>query len=106
MLRILYVTFMCTMFVYFTVMELLWCRTAGKMLCGLRVVDLAGGQPAWWRIVDRNLIRPFEFIMPIGLLVILWTPRSQRIGDLVGGTRVVMARRLSGRPQGDNSRTM
>jgi len=105
-LRILYVTFTCTMFVYFTVMELIWNRTAGKMLCGLKVADLAGQRPAWWRIVDRNLVRPFELFMAIGLLVILWTPRSQRIGDLVGGTRVVMAGRLSGRPQGGDTRTM
>ncbi|NIA21909.1 MAG: hypothetical protein GWP05_08115, partial [Anaerolineaceae bacterium] len=76
-LRVIESVLMCAAFVYFTAMELLWNRTVGKMLCGLKVVDLAGGRPAWWRIVDRNLIRPFDSVMAIGLLVIMWTPRSQ-----------------------------
>ncbi|MBN2584724.1 MAG: RDD family protein [Planctomycetes bacterium] len=93
------VTLKAVPFVYFTATELILGRTPGKMICGLTIVDPADQRPAWWRIVDRNLMRPIELLwIPIGLLVILWTPRSQRIGDLFGGTRVVMKTQRTDRP--------
>jgi len=90
--------------VYFLGAELILGRTPGKLIFGLMIVDADDRRPAWWRIVDRNLLRPLEvMLVPVALLIILWTPRSQRLGDLLGGTRVVMAVRRTDRwvsPQG------
>ncbi|HOI54362.1 MAG TPA: RDD family protein, partial [Phycisphaerae bacterium] len=90
--------FNAVMLVYFLGTELILGRTPGKLIFGLMIVDADDRRPAWWRIVDRNLLRLLEVVLvPVALLIILWTPRSQRLGDLLGGTRVVMAVRRTDR---------
>jgi len=100
--------FLGLLFVYHVVMEMLWQRTLGKMVCRVRVVDLSGSRPAWWRIVLRNLLRPVDLaplmLGLIGLLFIVWTPRHQRLGDLAAGTRVVMSEPAGGGPQDTDTR--
>jgi len=74
--------------------ELTWGRTLGKALLRLRVVDMQGETPSPWRIVVRNLLKIPEMIhwtvliIPLGLM--LFSGRQQRLGDLAGGTLVVV----------------
>ncbi len=87
---------------YYVVMEGLWQRTLGKMVLRLTVVDLLGHRPSFWRVVVRNLLRPVDSFLFVGLVFILWTRRNQRLGDLAAGTRVVMLKRRGERRQPDN----
>jgi uncharacterized RDD family membrane protein YckC len=78
---------------YFTVLEAIGGQTLGKRLLGIRVVSETGVRAPLWAVLLRNLLRlvdemPFAYLL--GLLVIIWSRKSQRIGDLVGRTRVVM----------------
>jgi uncharacterized RDD family membrane protein YckC len=90
--------------VYGTVMEGCRQQTLGKMIFGVIVTDLGGGRPSWWRVVLRNLVRPVDlcgFVVPglVGLLAIMWSSRSQRLGDMAGGTLVTLRRKpVSGGP--------
>lgn len=79
-------------FVYFFLMELIWGQTVGKFILGIRVQAVGGGRAGFWGVLLRNLLRAVEgstctFI--IGLLLIMLTPRRQRLGDLLGRTVVV-----------------
>jgi uncharacterized RDD family membrane protein YckC len=80
--------------VYFTVLEAVSGETIGKRLLGLRVVSESGARAPLRAVFLRNLLRLVDAIPAptyiVGLLVIVWTRKSQRIGDLVGRTMVVM----------------
>ncbi len=71
-------------------------QTPGKMLLGIRVVANDGYPPSFLALVLRALLWPVDvfpiFVMPIGIFVIAFTPRRQRLGDLVAGTVVVHVR--------------
>lgn len=93
--------------------------TPGKRIVGIRVVARDGGQLTVAAVIARNLVREVELFLPIaflaggatddlvntGLVVagLLWTlamslfllfnKDRMRLGDLVGGTWVVVARR-------------
>jgi uncharacterized RDD family membrane protein YckC len=91
---------------YYMLMELVWQRTVGKMVCGVRVADLADRRPAWWRIIVRNLFRPVDLFMMLGFVSILWSRRNQSLGDHVAGTRVIPnVRTTSGGPQDSDRRS-
>jgi uncharacterized RDD family membrane protein YckC len=78
---------------YYFVCELLWARTPGKALLGLRVVRADdGGRPGAGAIVARTLLRLIDglpFFYGLGLLVVLVSQDRQRIGDLAARTQVV-----------------
>ena len=93
--------------------------TPGKRLVGIRVVARDGGRLTVSSVVARNFVREMEMFMPIAFIssgaqqdmvtsgmtiaAILWTGGMSffllfnrdrmRLGDLIGGTWVVMARR-------------
>lgn len=79
---------------YFIVLEALWSRTVGKYSQGLVVRMLDGGPCTWPAALIRGGLRLLEINpllfggLPAGL-VIISTPRKQRIGDLIAGTVVV-----------------
>lgn len=75
---------------YCLVAELLSARTLGKVLLGMRVTDLAGRRPRPWRILIRNLLKIPDLIAWPLLLLPMFIPIRQRLGDLVGGTVVIM----------------
>ena len=92
----LVVYFLLTWF-YFAFFELVWeGQTPGKRLLGLRVQKQGGYPIGWPEALIRNFLRPlvdvFMLAMPIGLLVMMFTRRHQRIGDLAAGTVVVRER--------------
>ena len=68
-------------------------RTIGKMLLGIRVVDLQGFPATWMQHVLRSLFWPLEVALcvplPLGMILIAVTDRRQRLGDLVAGTIVL-----------------
>ena len=83
---------------YFLFEWLNWGQTPGKQLLGIRV-GMADGAP-----VDlvasalRNLIRFADlFLAAIGVtfFIMIFTPRYQRLGDLVAGTVVIKRRKLT-----------
>lgn len=82
---------------YFVLLEWLWQgQTVGKRLFGLRVIREDGAPAGFVAVLIRNVIRVVDFLPALyglGLLMIVFTPRSQRLGDLAAGTYVVRAPR-------------
>jgi uncharacterized RDD family membrane protein YckC len=80
---------------YYTVCEAMFSATPGKALNGLRVVSVDGRRLTVWSVVVRNLARIIDalpLLYLIGGFAVLSTPKSQRLGDMVGGTTVVLRR--------------
>ncbi len=81
---------------YFIVLEWLWNgQTVGKRLFGLRVINEDGSPARFIAVFVRNLVRVVDFLPAfygLGLVAIVLSPRSQRLGDLAAGTYVVRAR--------------
>jgi uncharacterized RDD family membrane protein YckC len=80
---------------YFVGLEWLWQgQTIGKRMYGLRVIGEDGSPARFTAVLVRNLARLVDFLpgfYGLGLLVVIVTPRSQRLGDLAAGTYVVRA---------------
>lgn len=82
---------------YFALFEARWDgQTPGKRLLGLRVQKIGGYPIGWPEALLRNFLRPLvdliALALPVGLVVMLFTRRHQRIGDLAAGTVVVRER--------------
>jgi uncharacterized RDD family membrane protein YckC len=83
---------------YFVVFETLWNgQTPGKRVMKLRVVREDGRPVRFFEAFIRNLLRLAVDLMPpfsyaIGVVSIIFSPRSKRIGDFVAGTVVVKER--------------
>lgn len=107
---------------YFLCFELRWQgQTPGKRLLGLRVVDRRGGALSPTALAARNIMREVEVFLPVALVLspppnmsggtwwyssaLVWAGifavmpvfnRDRlRVGDMVGGTWVVSARRTA-----------
>lgn len=78
---------------YFILLEwLLNGQTPGKRLIHIRVIKQGGYALRFFDTLLRNLLRVIDFIplfYGVGLLSLLVTRNSQRLGDLVAGTLVV-----------------
>lgn len=71
-------------------------RTPGKMLLSLRVVREDGSPGRFTDFLLRNLLRAVDYLpgfFAIGLACMLFDRRLRRVGDLVGGTVVVVEER-------------
>ncbi len=83
---------------YFVAFETLWSgQTPGKRIMRLRVVREDGRPVRFFEVFVRNLLRVTIDIQPlgwnaIGVLSIVFSTRSKRIGDFVAGTVVVKER--------------
>ena len=76
---------------YTCVAEYLTGRTLGKRLLGLRVAGLDGGRASAGAIVARNLLRVIDlFAWPVSLMLLVFSPLQQRVGDIAAGTVVVL----------------
>lgn len=82
---------------YFVVLEWLWeGQTIGKRMFGLRVISADGSPASFTAVLVRNLLRVVDFLpvfYGLGLLAVVLSARSQRLGDLAAGTFVVRAPR-------------
>ncbi len=83
---------------YFVAFETLWSgQTPGKRWMRLRVVREDGRPVRFYEVFVRNLLRLAVDFMPpptyaIGVVSIIFSARSKRIGDFVAGTVVVKER--------------
>lgn len=90
------VSFFVIMVLYYGVLEATSGQTLGKLLFGVRVVNLAdGSRPENRAIVARSLLRIID-ILPVGYIVglvavLVTGDKRQRLGDLAGGTTVTRA---------------
>jgi uncharacterized RDD family membrane protein YckC len=79
---------------YFAFFEAMWTgQTPGKRVVGLRVISLSGRPIAPVDSILRNLLRIVDQIpgiYAVGIVSIMVTSRSQRLGDLAAGTVVVV----------------
>ena len=80
-------------FAYFVITEGLTGQTLGKRLLNIMVAGQDGRRATLGGIAVRNLLRPPPLIVPVaylvGSIVLLITPRWQRLGDLLAHTVVV-----------------
>lgn len=88
-------------FLYFIILEGFWNgQTFGKKALGVRV-RMADGTPVrFGAVLGRNLLRPADFVPAfyfVGILAMFTNPKSQRIGDLISGTIVVLEKRAEPR---------
>ena len=72
------------------VSELFTRRSLGKVVTGLRVTTLDGRQPRSWQLLIRNLLKAFDLIAWLLLILPVIGPYRQRLGDMVARTVVVM----------------
>jgi uncharacterized RDD family membrane protein YckC len=74
---------------YTTISELIFGRTVGKLVMGLRVTGIDGlpARPA--AVLVRNLLKGPEMVLPLSLLSILISPLRQSLGDGAAGTLVL-----------------
>lgn len=77
---------------YFALMECSrYQATLGKMVFGIKVVDLQGQQISFARASGRFFAKYLSaFIMGIGFLMAAFTQRKQALHDMLAGTLVVM----------------
>src|SRR5258705_7440617 len=71
-------------------------QTLGKRMFGLRVIADDGAPAGFIAVLVRNLVCVVDFLpgfYAFGLVAIVVSPRSQRLGDLAAGTFVVRAPR-------------
>jgi uncharacterized RDD family membrane protein YckC len=82
--------------VYFVAWEAVRGTTPGKMALGLRVVTAQGRPIGFTEAALRNLLRAAD-VLPVayvlGIVTMMFSPRFQRLGDLVAGTIVIIAER-------------
>ncbi len=67
-------------------------QTIGKKLRNLRVINIDGTPVNLRGALLRNLLRPADMLPGlylVGLIMIFFNPKAQRLGDLVAGTTVV-----------------
>lgn len=80
-------------FIYFICLEAMWQgQTIGKKLARIRVLNVDGTPLGWRGSFVRNILRAGDFLpmlYGVGFTTMFLNQRSQRLGDLIGGTVVV-----------------
>lgn len=72
------------------VVEALWSGvTPGKKALGLRVVTTDGGPASVLAYMTRSVLQIVDVYLGFGIVAMLLSRRSQRFGDLLGGTFVL-----------------
>jgi uncharacterized RDD family membrane protein YckC len=79
--------FLLLLVVYFAVCEAVSGRTLGKVVLGIRVVDVVSGNRPGARAALRNFLRPID--LGLGVIFALLSGRNQTLGDRIAGTVVV-----------------
>jgi uncharacterized RDD family membrane protein YckC len=79
---------------YFVLMTKFFSQTIGKMILGIKVIDLKGRRPSWSTIIFRELIGRFiSSTIFILYIVVAFTTKKQGIHDLFADTTVVQERK-------------
>jgi uncharacterized RDD family membrane protein YckC len=75
--------------VYMAVLEVFFGFTPGKKICGISIITDEGESPTVRQMTIRNVVRIAEFLFPPILLLALFAPAHQRLGDVLARTVVV-----------------
>ncbi|WP_175990784.1 RDD family protein [Bacillus sp. Marseille-Q1617] len=79
---------------YFVLMTKFFSQTIGKMVLGIKVIDLKGGRPTWGTVIFRELIGRFiSSTIFILYVVVAFTTKKQGIHDLFADTTVVQEKK-------------
>jgi uncharacterized RDD family membrane protein YckC len=79
---------------YFILMTKYFSQTIGKMVLGLKVIELNGSKPSWGTVVFRELIGRFiSATVLILYIVVAFTNKKQGIHDLFADTTVVQEKK-------------
>jgi len=71
---------------YFVLFELSPSQaTPGKWCCGFFVASPRGERLPWWRVLLRNILRPFSFFFLIGPIMCIFDRRRRMPHDLIAG---------------------
>lgn len=74
-------------------------QTLGKKIMRIRVVNMDGGRPSLGQFFIRWLLRPVDFVITLclgGLLSVIFSKYSQRLGDLAAGTILISTNARAG----------
>ena len=85
--------FSWTLVVYMTLCEVFFSTTPGKKALRIQVVNHEGQRPSIRQALMRNVIRVIEFYFDlffVVLMLLFFTHKRQRLGDLMARTIVVM----------------
>ncbi|RLD50056.1 MAG: RDD family protein, partial [Bacteroidetes bacterium] len=89
-LTIIYVFTSILLFFYLFLSEIfLNGQSIGKIFRKLRVVNLKAERASIFQYLIRALLRPIDLISGLGILVVIVSKKSQRLGDLAAGTMVI-----------------
>jgi uncharacterized RDD family membrane protein YckC len=81
-------------YLYFVLMTKYFNQTLGKMVFGLKVVDLKNGTLSWGTILFREWIGRFISVTVIvGYLIVAFLPKKQGLHDLFTDTSVIHVER-------------
>lgn len=82
-----------TFYGYFVLMTKFFGQTLGKMVFGLKVIDLEGQKLTWSTVLFREWIGRFISVTVfIGYLIVAFLPKKQGLHDLFADTSVVHER--------------
>jgi uncharacterized RDD family membrane protein YckC len=80
-------------YLYFVLMTKFFQQTLGKMVFGLKVVALDGGQLPWSTVLFREFIGRFiSKTIIVGYIVIAFLPKKQGLHDIFADTSVIHER--------------
>ncbi|MCH9022390.1 MAG: RDD family protein, partial [Planctomycetes bacterium] len=94
--------FSWTLVAYLTLCEVFFSTTPGKKALQIQVVNHEGQRPSIRQALTRNLIRVIELygnLIFVVLVLLLFTHKRQRLGDLMARTIVVMKNPQPPKPQ-------
>jgi len=74
--------------------------TPGKMIMGIKVVSLNGGQISFWQAFGRSVAQIISGLpLYIGFMMAGWSERKQALHDMICGTLVVNRNTLLRQPE-------
>jgi len=75
--------------IYFVPFEMKSGQTPGKKLLNIKVVDTEFKKIGFLKAFLRNITKILPFWPLVGVLLIAFTEKRQRLGDMLGGTIVI-----------------
>lgn len=78
-----------TVLTHTTICEVIFGRTLGMLIAGLRVTDMKGHRATPGAILIRNLCRAVDMVLVAPYLAVFTSPLNQSLGDAAAGTLVL-----------------
>lgn len=81
-------------YLYFVLMTKYFTQTIGKMVFGIKVIDLKSGKLSWGTILFREWIGRFiSATLVVGYIIVAFLPKKQGLHDLFTDTTVIHVER-------------